>query len=112
MEDTHRPADRPRRYDDFRLSDVAEGVSTFNGTDVPVQFVFDYLGEMHNLCAFLDDFTEVGLAEAIVAIRVYVKSAIPVHSDPGMCEWYAGLQGIEGPDVVPARPSGGGWHGR
>lgn len=83
MEGIHRPAGRPRRYDDFRLSDVPGGAPSFDGTDVPVQYVFDYLDEMHNIFAFLDDFPEVGLADAIRAIRVYVKSSIPVHSDRG-----------------------------
>ena len=36
-------------------TDVPEGSPVFHGTDVPVQHLVDYLAQMYNLYAFLED---------------------------------------------------------
>ena len=38
-----------------RLTEVPEGSPVFGGTDVPVQYLLDYLAQIHNLYAFLED---------------------------------------------------------
>ena len=53
----------------------------FEDTDVPVQYLFEYLDETHNLYAFLDDFPQVGIKQALAAIRERVNADIPIHSD-------------------------------
>ena len=41
------------------LDEVSREGPVFEGTDVPVQYMFEYLDRVHNLHAFLDDFPEV-----------------------------------------------------
>ena len=86
MAEQHRqeePTDRVRTFYRVKLSDVPEDAPVFEGTDVPVQYLFDYMARMQNLYAFLRDFPEVSAAQALNAIREHVKSEIPVHSDRG-----------------------------
>ena len=66
-----------------RLTEVPEGSPVFSGTDVPVQYLLDYLAQMHNLYAFLEDHPQVSAERALEGIREYVRSDIPAHSDRG-----------------------------
>ena len=63
------------------LDDVATDGPHLGETDVPVQYLFKYLDEVHNLYAFLDDFPEVSLEQALTAIRERVNTDIPIHSN-------------------------------
>ena len=38
----------------IRLTEVPEGSPVFSGTDVPVQYLLDYLARMYKLYAFLE----------------------------------------------------------
>ena len=63
------------------LEDVSKDDPLFKDTDVPVQYLFKYLDETHNLYAFLDDFPQVSVEQALSAIRDRVNADIPIHSD-------------------------------
>ena len=78
-DDLHNPGIRPREQDHFLLSDVSEGAPTFNGTDIPVQYMFDYLEHTRNIYDFLQDFPEVKILNAINAMRDHVRAELPVH---------------------------------
>lgn len=58
----------------------AEG-PVFEGTDVPVAYMFAYLDEVRNLHAFLRDFPEVSLEQAVAAMRKRAKANMVAHSD-------------------------------
>ena len=77
--DLHNPGIRPREHDHFLLSDVSEGAPTFNGTDIPVQYMFDYLEHTRNIYDFLQDFPEVKILNAINAMRDHVRAELPEH---------------------------------
>ena len=49
MDKTNRPAGRARTYRDVRSSNVPEGAPTFNETNIPVRYMFDYLARILNL---------------------------------------------------------------
>ncbi|MCY4652117.1 MAG: type II toxin-antitoxin system HicB family antitoxin, partial [Dehalococcoidia bacterium] len=53
------PVSPPPRLVD--LENVSEDEPLFDDTDVPVQYLFKYLDETHNLYAFLDDFPQVSM---------------------------------------------------
>ena len=74
---------RDRRYHQVELPDVSDDPPLFDGTDVPVQYMFAYLDRVQNLYAFLRDFPEVEVGDAVRAIREHVQAEIPVHSDRG-----------------------------
>ena len=63
------------------LDEVSREGPVFEGTDVPVQYMFAYLDRVHNLHAFLDDFPEVSMEQALKAIRERVKTNSVIHSD-------------------------------
>ena len=63
------------------LDDADAGGPVFAGTDVPLQRLFAYLDDAHNLHAFLRDFPQVSRAQALEAVRARVKADGVVHSD-------------------------------
>ena len=65
------------------LTDVPEGSPVFHGTDVPVQHLVDYLAQMYNLYAFLEDHPQVSAERALDGIREYVRYDMPAHSERG-----------------------------
>ncbi len=65
------------------LTDVPEGSPVFYGTDIPVQHLVDYMAQMYNLYAFLDDHPQVSAEGALDGIREYVRAYIPAHSERG-----------------------------
>lgn len=56
----------------------------FEGTDVPVAYMFAYLDEVRNLYAFLQDFPEIGFEQAIAAMWKSAKANTVAHSDVGI----------------------------
>ena len=86
----------PRLVD---LENVPDDGPLFEDTDVPVQYLFKYLDQAHNLYAFLDDFPQVSMNQALAAIRERVNADIPIHSDR---ERVSGLPVFEG-TRVPVR---------
>lgn len=79
MAELHNPGIRPREHDHFLLSDVPEGAPTFDGTDIPVRYMFDYLKHVRNIYDFLQDFPEVKIQDAISAMRDHVREELPEH---------------------------------
>ena len=63
------------------LDEVSRDGPVFEGADVPVQYMFAYLDRVHNLHAFLDDFPEVSMGQAVNAIRERVKADSVIHSN-------------------------------
>ena len=63
------------------LDEVSREGPVFEGTDVPVQYMFAYLDRVHNLHAFLDDFPEVSMEQAVKAIRESINANSVIHSN-------------------------------
>ena len=63
------------------LDEVSRDGPVFEGTDVPVRYMFEYLDKVHNLHAFLDDFPEVSIGQAVEAMRERVKANNVIHSN-------------------------------
>ncbi len=63
------------------LDEVSREGPIFEGTGVPVQYMFEYLDRVHNLHAFLDDFPEVSIGQALKAMRERVKANNVIHSN-------------------------------
>ena len=102
MAETHGPEKlsvRPGMHHWVQLSDVPKDAPVFDGTDVPVQRLVDYLDQMYNLYAFLDDHPQVSADQALAAIREYVRAGIPAHSDRGRVSGIPVFRGSR----VPAR---------
>lgn len=53
----------------------------FEGTDVPVAYMFAYLDEVHNLYDFLQDFPQVSFEQAIAAMWERARASGVAHSD-------------------------------
>lgn len=81
------------------LDEVPREGPVFEGTDVPVQYMFEYLDRVHNLHAFLDDFPEVSMGQALKAIRERVKATSVIHSNT---EYVSGMPVFKG-TRVPVR---------
>ena len=62
-------------------SGVMDHTPVFEGTDVPVQSLFDCLDSGYNLYIFLDRFPSVSRDQALAAIRKRVDDASVIHSD-------------------------------
>ena len=75
---------RARAHRRVTHTDVPDGSPVFHGTDVPVQHLVDYLAQMYNLYAFLEDHPQVTAEEALEGLREYVRADIPAHSNRGM----------------------------
>ena len=54
----------------------------FEGTDVPIQALFDCLDSGHNLYVFLKWFPAVSRDQALAAIREGLHANTLIHSDP------------------------------
>lgn len=63
------------------LDEVSRDGPVFEGTDVPVQYMFEYLDRVHNLHAFLGDFPQVSMEQAVKAIRERARAAGVIHSN-------------------------------
>ena len=57
------------------------GMPVFEGTDVPIQSLFDCLDNGYNLYFFLDRFPSVAHDQAIAAIRKRLADDSVIHSD-------------------------------
>ena len=64
-------------------TDVPQGSPVFHGTDVPVQHLVDYMAQMYNLYAFLEDHPQISAERALDGIREYVRADMPAHSERG-----------------------------
>ena len=60
---------------------IIHGTPLFEGTDVPVQSLFDCLDNGLNLYVFLDQFPSVSRGQALAAIRKRLDDDSVVHSD-------------------------------
>ena len=65
----------------FDLSEVPKGGPTFQGTDVPVQYLFTFLDNGWNLYAFLKRFPSVSPEQALKAIRERINANSVISSD-------------------------------
>ena len=63
------------------LNDVPSDGPFFDGTDVPVQYLFAYLDTGYNLYTFLKYFPSVGMEQAVKALDAKVKANGIIHSD-------------------------------
>ena len=65
------------------LDDVPKDGPVFEGTDVPVRYLFAYLDEGYNLYTFLKYFPSVGMEQAVAAVRVreHVNADNVIHSE-------------------------------
>ena len=63
------------------LDDVPKDGPVFEGTDVPVQYLFAYLDEGYNLYTFLKYFPSVGMEQAVKVLDAKVKANGIIHSN-------------------------------
>ena len=63
------------------LSEVPKDGPVFEGTDVPVQYLYEYLDNGHNLYAFLRRFSRVREEQALKAIRERINANSVISSD-------------------------------
>ena len=66
------------------LDQVDADGPVFEGTDVPVAYMFAYLDEVRNLYAFLQDFPDVSFEQAVAAMWKRAKANMVAHSDVGI----------------------------
>ena len=79
----HLESNRDRSYP-IDLPDVPADAPTFDGTDVPVEYLFRYWDKRFALKSFLMDFPEVSSSQALAAIRKRAESEIPADSVDGL----------------------------
>lgn len=75
---------RRKRVYPIDVSDILADSPTFEGTDVPVGYLFRYWDERFALKSFLMDFPEVSPTQALAALRKRAKSDMPVDSTDGL----------------------------
>ena len=65
------------------LAGVPKDAPFFEGTDVPVQYLFTYLDEGYNLYTFLKYFPSVSHGQAVAAIRAreHINASDIIHSE-------------------------------
>ena len=63
------------------MAEALSGGPAFEGTDVPVQYLFHYTDEVHNLYAFLEDFPQVSMEQALAALNERVGTNNVVRSN-------------------------------
>ena len=63
------------------MADALSGGPVFEGTDVPVEYLFHYTDQVHNLYAFLEDFPQVSRKQALAALNERVDTNDVVHSN-------------------------------
>lgn len=73
---------KERHQDD--LPKVGEDDPRFEGTDVPVAYLFFYQDEVHNVQAFLRDYPEVSKEQALSAITQRARNELPIESVQGL----------------------------
>ena len=78
----HLILNRDRLYP-VRLLDVSEDAPTFDGTEVPLEYLFTYWDRRFALKAFLKDFPEVSAVQALSALRKRADAEFPVDSEDG-----------------------------
>ena len=66
------------------LDKVCADGPVFEGTDVPVAYMFAYLDEVRNLYAFLQDFPDVNFEQAVAAMWEHARANMVAHSDVGI----------------------------
>ena len=62
------------------LPDMPTDAPTFDGTEVPVEYLFTYWDERFALKSFLMDFPEVSSSQALAALRKRAESEISADS--------------------------------
>ena len=72
----------PPVIDERRKHALKDGI-VFDGTNVPVAYLFEYVDRMYSLYSFLDDFPEVSRGQALKAIDDRVKADSVIHSERG-----------------------------
>ncbi len=80
----HHSVTRRRRAYPIDISDVPAESPTFEGTDVPVEYLFRYWDMRFALKSFLSDFPEVSSTQALETLRKRAKSDIPADSTDGL----------------------------
>ena len=73
-------AGKPRRPP-VDIDDVPKDGPAFEGTDVPVQYLFAYLDEGYNLYTFLKYFPSVSHEQAVRVLDAKVKMNDVIHSN-------------------------------
>ena len=82
-QDTKEASERAPAGRRVMFTDAPEGSPVFHGTDIPVQRLIDYMDQMYNLYAFLEDHPAISAERALDGIREYVRADMPAHSERG-----------------------------
>ena len=78
----HPTSNRDRTYP-IALPDMPADTPTFDGTKVPVEYLFTYWDRRFALKAFLKDFPEVSAVQALAALRKRADADFPADSEDG-----------------------------
>ena len=71
------------RFYPIDLPDVPADAPTFDGTEVPVEYLFTYWDGRYALKSFFLDFPEVSSAQALAALRKRADADFPADSEDG-----------------------------
>ena len=99
----HHSVTRRRRAYPIDISDVPAESPTFEGTDVPVEYLFRYWDRRFALKSFLSDFPEVSSTQALETLRKRAKSDIPADSTDGLMGGMPVFQGHTCTSGVPVQ---------
>ena len=66
------------------LPKVGKDAPRFEGTDVPVAYLYWYQDDAHNVRAFLQDYPEVSKKQALYAIIERARDELPIESVKGL----------------------------
>ena len=66
------------------LPKVKKDAPRFEGTDVPLAYLFFYQDDVHNVQAFLRDYPEVSKEQALSAIVERARADLPIESVQGL----------------------------
>ncbi len=94
---------RRKRVYPIDISDVPADSPAFEGTDVPVGYLFRYWDGRFALRSFLVDFPEVCSTQALEALRKRAESDMPVDSTDGLMGGMPVFRGTRAPGGVPVQ---------
>ena len=79
----HLKPNKERSYP-IDLPEVPADAPTFDGTKVPVEYLFTYWDKRFALKSFLMDFPDVSASQALAALRSRAELEIPTDSENGL----------------------------
>lgn len=100
-------AQQPRIERRVQLTDVSGHAPVFEGTDVSVQQLVDYLEQVYNLYAFLEDYPKISAEQALAGILLEAMTYESAYlgQTTQHCRTVAGKRPFRPMSRNPSRPS-------